>query len=681
MQGNYAQRIGYILAKIVRIVVIAVALITVILTGFLSTKLSNYELRANVLDYASRIDEALLEKESVAQMMAGTISNDVVTEDSDVLSYMDSVVAENKNISAAYIVYADNKLIMSGGWQPDEPMDFTARDWYTGAAATEGVYTSEPYVDKQSGLLCVTMCQRVMDEDGNIRGVVAIDLYPDDIVSIVSADNNKKRYAFLITKAGTILTHPDSELALSADKSVNIQDADGGKYKKVVGTDLQRRMMLEMQDGGCKFLMARTIGSAQWQVIYVEPAVDSYGTFILIIIVSVIFAVGASYLVGKYCARALNRWFVPLASIGEKAVQISEGNLDVVFDEEPIAEEIAMLTVSMNETVEKLKVIISDISHVVNRISANDLCVGVEAEYQGAFVAIKNSLETILDKLNGAFGMVNEQSEIVVNYSGQMQESTLQVANGATEQSMVVSGLADNIKVLAEQSEHITKNAEKASEVSELTNNQLAEGNEQMKELLAAMDTIEETSRQIGAIITTINDISEQTNLLSLNASIEAARAGEAGRGFAVVADEISKLATASAASSDTIAQLIDDSSKAVQQGKRLAYGTSNTLQTGIANSMKSKDDIQEITQFVRNQGDAIAKIEDSIRNIVSIIDSNAAASQENAAISDELINCASALKETVDEFHLRGQVYDTEEMPAEGYDDMPEEAFEDGME
>ncbi|MDE5965321.1 MAG: hypothetical protein K2G89_00600 [Lachnospiraceae bacterium] len=686
MQGNYAQRIGYILAKIVRIVVIVVALVTVVLTGFLSTKLSNYELRANVLDYAGRINEALLEKESVAQMMAGTISNDVVTEDSDVLSYMDSVVAENKNISAAYIVYADNKLIMSGGWQPDEPMDFTARDWYTGAAGTEGVYTSEPYVDKQSGLLCVTMCQRVMDEDGNIRGVVAIDLYPDDIVSIVSADNNKKRYAFLVTKAGTILTHPDSELALSADKSVNIQDADGGKYKKVVGTDLERKTMFEMRDGGCKFLMARTIGSAQWQVIYAEPAVDSYGTFILIIIVSVIFAVGASYLVGKYCARALNRWFVPLASIGEKAVQISEGNLDVVFDEEPIAEEIAMLTVSMNETVEKLKVIISDISHVVNRISANDLCVGVEAEYQGAFVAIKNSLETILDKLNGAFGMVNEQSEIVVNYSGQMQESTLQVANGATEQSMVVSGLADNIKVLAEQSEHITKNAEKASEVSELTNNQLAEGNEQMKELLAAMDTIEETSRQIGAIITTINDISEQTNLLSLNASIEAARAGEAGRGFAVVADEISKLATASAASSDTIAQLIDDSSKAVQQGKRLAYGTSNTLQTGIANSMKSKDDILEITQFVRNQGDAIAKIEDSIRNIVSIIDSNAAASQENAAISDELINCASALKETVDEFHLRGQVYDTDEMPEEEYDDMPEEAFdseefEDGME
>lgn len=657
MQGSYSGKIGKVFSKIVVLNTIVVAVIMLIFAGILSTSQSKYKLRYHVLEYARQIDAQLSEKDQIVTSMSDTMTNGVVSTYEDVLAYVDSVVAGNDSVSAAYIAYADKSLVMSGGWQAPEDFDPRERDWYTGAAAQDGVYTTEPYIDEQSGQICITISKGILDADDNLTAVAAIDLYLDDILNIMQAES-QSTYAFVVTGEGTILTHPYEELALSNENTSNIKDAYNGKYSKLAGTNLEQKVMYELKHGGIKTIMASDIGSAGWQVIYVEPMLGSYALFLVILVASVLISFGATKHVQSFCKRELDKWFAPLISIGEKAIEISEGNLNVEFDEEPIAEEVAMLTVSMNETVEKLKIIISDISHVVNRISANDLSVGVEAEYQGEFVAIKNSLETILDKLNGAFGMVNEQSEIVVNYSGQVQESTLQVASGATEQSMAVSGLADNVKVLAEQSDLITKNAEKAREVSELTNNQLAEGNQQMEELLAAMNTIEETSRQIGAIITTINDISEQTNLLSLNASIEAARAGEAGRGFAVVADEISKLATASATSSDTIAQLIENSNKAVQQGKALADRTSATLQTGISNSMKSKDDIMEITQFVHNQADAIANIESRLNDIVSIIDSNAAASQENAAISDELINCAHALKDTVDEYHLRGQEY-----------------------
>lgn len=659
MQGSYSKKIGKIFSKIVVVSIIIVAIVMLVYAGFLSSQQSNYNLRINVLEYARKMDTSLLKKEQVAEAMANTIANDIVVGYDPVLGYVDSIVAENDNISAAYIAYADGLLVFSGGWQAPEGFDCTTREWYQGAAASDGVYTCEPYVDKNSGQICVTMASKIVNADGTLIGVAGIDLLPEDIVNIMSADNTDSTYAFLISAGGMIITHPDEKLALTKDHAVSISDAKRGKYKKVFETSMKQKLFMELKDGGMKTMMACTVGSAGWQVVFVEPIINSFKMFIIVLVLAVIVIIGAKRYIQDFCSKELDRWFNPLISIGEKAVQISEGNLDVVFDEEPIAEEVAMLTYSMNETVEKLKVIISDISNVVNRISANDLSVGVEADYQGSFIAIKNSLETILDKLNGAFGMVNEQSQIVVNYSGQVQESTLQVASGATEQSMAVTELADNIKVLAEQSDLITRNAEKARDVSELTNNQLAEGNAQMEKLLSAMDTISETSNQIGAIITTINDISEQTNLLSLNASIEAARAGEAGRGFAVVADEISKLAIASASSSDTIAQLIENSNRAVEQGKILADRTSVTLQTGIANSMRSKDDIMEITHFVHNQADAIANIESRLSDIVSIIDSNAAASQENAAISDELINCAHALKDTVDEFRLRGQEFE----------------------
>ncbi len=676
MQGSYSKKIGKVFSRISVANTVFIAVVMLIFSAILSTNQCKLKLEYHALEYARLIDAKMALWDQTVTSIVDAADSGVITDADSVLTYVTTVAESNESFSAAYIAYEDKTIIMSGGWDAPDDFDPTQRDWYTGAASQDATYVTEPYTDEQTGQICITMSRRILDDSGNLTGIAAIDFYLDDIVNIVETDS-MSTYAFIVTGEGTILTHPYEELKLSESGSSNVSDAYNGKYSKLIGTNMDSKVLFEFKNGGIKNMLATTVGSEGWYIYYVEPVFSSFTLFLIILLLSIVISFGAIKYVESFCNRELDHWFAPLISIAEKAIQISEGNLDVVFDEEPIAEEVAMLTVSMNETVEKLKVIINDISNVVNRISANDLSVGVEADYQGTFVAIKNSLETILDKLNGAFGMVNEQSEIVVNYSGQVQESTLQVASGATEQSMAVSGLADNIKVLAEQSDLITKNAEKAKSVSELTNSQLAEGNEQMKELLAAMDTIEETSRQIGAIITTINDISEQTNLLSLNASIEAARAGDAGRGFAVVADEISKLAAASASSSDTIAQLIQNSNKAVEQGKTLADRTSATLQTGISNSLKSKDDIMEITQFVHNQADAIVNIENRLNDIVSIIDANAAASQENAAISDELINCAHALKETVDEYHLRGQAteddMDYEAQDAEGMDEDPD--------
>lgn len=652
MQGSYVKRISRIIMKLVTLLLLGLGIGTIIITVVFSTQVSNLHMKSKTVEYAGKISESFDTSISQLSSLALVMENEQIAGYEDTLAYVDTIVAANDNFSAVYVAYADKTLIMSGGWQPPEDFDFRTRDWYTGAKELEeGVYVSEPYLDEQSGGYCITLSKRMM-EDGEFTGVCGMDVYLDDMIAMMEQSYEGKNYAFLVSAAGTILTHPNDELMMKGETSYTLETALKGKYKKLAKTN--KRYLISDDTFGMKAAMSEEISSIGWKVIYVMPATEDMGITFIVLIVFVILLVVLRKLIKRYCEQEMNHWFKPLASISEKVTEIAAGNLDVTFDEEPLSEEIAMLTVSLNDTITQLKTYIGDITFVVNNISNNNLGVSSDVEYQGAFIAIRNGLNAIIDKLNLAFGQVNEQSEIVVNYSEQVQESTMQVANGATEQSVAVQGLVANIGVLSEQIQHITKNAEEASAVSERTNKQLDLGNQEMQSLLAAMETIEDTSKEIGVIITTINDISEETNLLALNASIEAARAGEAGKGFAVVADEISKLAAASAQATETITRLIENSMRAVDVGKDLADRTSVTLQTGIDNSLKSNHDIMQITEFVKSQAGAVEKIEKSVRDIAAIIDSNAATSQENAAISDELINCASALKDMVDAYHLR---------------------------
>lgn len=406
--------------------------------------------------------------------------------------------------------------------------------------------------------------------------------------------------------------------------------------------------------GGMKIGTCVTASSTGWKIISIEPLYFLFALFgILIVIVILIFIITMK-IVKMRCKKEIHILFKPLESISGKIGRVAEGDLDVFFDEEQNSIEITNLTTSMNGMIESLKGYMSSISDTVTSISEKDLTCDIDGEFKGSYLIIKEALEKILDSLNEAFLDIRGQSETILEFSGELEKTTEGVAQSATMQNQAVSSVADDMEHLTEQTRKITVSAENIREAAEVTNTHLADGTKEMHVVVEAMNSIAECSNQIANFVGEINEIAEQTNLLALNASIEAARAGEAGRGFAVVAGEISSLAESSTKASENIAKLIQQTEVAVNNGKSRVTSTSAIIEQGMQDSLSAKQHIGEIVEFVEQQKSAIENINNNLKEIAGMVESNAASAQENTAICQQLGECADNLKNTSDMYELR---------------------------
>lgn len=667
--NTYSDRIGQIFNRIITINLGIVIFIFIIITTVLSFSLSNQKLKGEVNELSGAISKEMLGNQVLVTSLASSVANLEVTaydgfdgmngnvriDDSweNTRKIVDVLVEQNENVSAAYACYDTNTTIMSGGWEPPADFVVTERAWYIGAQEKpDEVYISEPYLDEQSGGFCITI-SKALEVDGNVVGVVGLDMYMDNIIALVEDEQTNQGYSFLVSQEGTILTHVSDKLELTTEHSENMETAVKGRYARLNQTEGKLCFVLDY-NGRLTLMITSVIEECGWKVVTAETSIVTLRTTLFLFLFCILLLGITVWNSRRICKNRMNTWFQPIESVSDKVVNIAEGNLDISFDEEPITDEVAQLSGALNETIESLKYYINDINHVVSGISNRDLTIEMEADYKGSFLEIKESLQVIIDSLNQAFSGIRKQADVVVEFSKQVEGSSFAVAEGATEQNEAIMDVVNNMTVLSDEIHHIMQNAEHVSQVSDETNQQLQEGNEEMNSLLAAMDEMNETSNRIGEIITAINSIADQTSLLALNASIEAARAGEGGRGFAVVATEISKLAAESMQASDNIRDLILNSKESIEKGRAIAEKTAQTLNLGIEGSIRSQDDIQKIAQYVQNQTTAVDMITARIEEISRVIEANAASSQENAAISTELINCAHSLKSEVEQFQLK---------------------------
>ena len=271
------------------------------------------------------------------------------------------------------------------------------------------------------------------------------------------------------------------------------------------------------------------------------------------------------------------------------------------------------------------------------------------------------ALKKLVTNNQNTLGNIKDAAYQVTTSSSQVASASEALAQGSTEQASAIEEITASIADVAEKTK---QNAVQANTAAGLMGQAIVEvdkGNEEMQQMVTAMQEINKASENISKIIKVIDDIAFQTNILALNAAVEAARAGEAGKGFAVVAEEVRNLAAKSASAAAETAEMIEDSIAKVEAGSKIANDTAKALEEISQVVQKSENIIHEIADASNYQATAIAQIDQAVEQVSQVVQNNSATSQECAAASIELSNQASRVREMLAVYKLNGHSYGEE--------------------
>ena len=374
--------------------------------------------------------------------------------------------------------------------------------------------------------------------------------------------------------------------------------------------------------------------------------------FIVIVAAGLAIAV-VTTMIGKIITNSITE---PVKQIDAAVASLRKGELSNVemltYESE---DELGDTIRNLKEAMGILADYVSEISVEVKAIAQGDLTRNGDdiTDFLGDFSELKTSLLYILKRFNSTLTEISNLAEQVSSNSSEVENASKSLADGATEQAGVIEELNATIDTVVDMAEDTAKETQNASARVKASANKANEEKEKMNELLTEMEHITEISKEIGNIITDIEDIASQTNLLSLNASIEAARAGEAGKGFAVVADQIGKLAADSAKSAVNTRDLIDKTLVEIEKGNTITRTTADAFNQIIAD-MESFAELAENTMEKANsQAESLEQIGQGIEQLSGVVQGNAASSEENTAISINLAEGAAKMHDRVNIFKL----------------------------
>lgn len=368
----------------------------------------------------------------------------------------------------------------------------------------------------------------------------------------------------------------------------------------------------------------------------------------IIIIISMILSIR----LGRNIADGISK---PMKSLGDRLEDFAKGDLFSPFPKVETKDEVADMIKAAGDMAEALDFIISDMEYTLGKMADSDYTVRSKdsSRYIGDFRQLFDSSKKLRDCMIDTLRFIGDSSVQVTAGSDNLAETSQSLAEGATEQASAVEELQATITTIAEAAEQAAVNAENAYQQSQEYADLADNSNADIKAMVEAMERINDASKKIGNIISEIESIASQTNLLSLNASIEAARAGEAGRGFSVVADQIRQLAEQSSKSAVDTRTLIEGAMQEVENGNKVAERAVASIEIVVEGIRKVATSSKELSTVSTSQAATMKEAEEGINQISDVIQTNAAVAQESSATSQELSASAASLDALIAKFAL----------------------------
>ena len=568
--------------------------------------------------------------ESRVQQTADVWKNSPEMDYEDARQMLLAITASDPDSQDVYVAYGGDMTFLDGsGWIPDDTFDFTGRPWYTGALAAKGeLYVSDPYVDASTGKTCLA-CSIALDDKTVLSSDIVFDEMAEKMNAFKSSSADVRIY---------IINSESGDILLATDESVVGTNLNGSTDPVLAGLNsvyssldtsvsYNEDKIQVVKTGAGKMMFAATeVQGTSWVVVSATPNSFVMDRTIASLNVSLVISLLLLIALAVFLFLTIRKHLDPVSSVSGKIGDLTGGDFTAKIDPEG-NNEITTLSEQLNDYIDRMREMLLHLTEISDDMSQSaDQC-----------KSISDGLADSNSSQNGSIEKLND-------YLTDLNQSIEDVANAATELAGVSSNLAtgsDEVRILC--SEAVKSSEEGRNEMKGMTDS-VTVLNNTIGQLADIIRMTAATVDEIKGITNTIGDISSQTNLLSLNASIEAARAGEMGRGFAVVAGEVGALANQSSQAASHISTLVETITENIVDINKKADDCLKDMEKCLAGVNRSNESFDVIYESISKATDAITDIADGISRINDVATGNAAATEEQAATINQILDLSDSI-------------------------------------